>query len=87
MPTSDDLPPIRVGFTTSRKVGNAVARNRARRRLRAAADKILPAMAREGFDFVIIGRAATLKRTFDDLVKDLKTALKRLDACRKDISD
>ncbi len=82
-PVSGDQPSIRVGFTASRKVGNAVARNRVRRRLRAAADKVLPEMAREGFDFVIIGRAATLNRTFDDLVKDLKTALKRLDACRK----
>ncbi len=71
---------MRVGFTVSRKVGNAVARNRARRRLRAAVDRVMPTRARPGYDFVVIGRAGTLTRPFDSLVGDLTTALHGLDA-------
>lgn len=74
--------PIRVGFTASRKVGNAVARNRVRRRLRAVAETVLPRHARAGRDYVIIGRAATLRRPYDALVADMCAALKRLDAWR-----
>jgi len=73
-------PKVRVGFTVSRKVGNAVARNRARRRLRAAAERVMPLHAKVGHDFVLIGRAATLKRPFVALVADLETALRRLGA-------
>jgi len=75
-----DAAAIKVGFTVSRKVGNAVARNRAKRRLRAAADQILAGHASAGHEFVIIGRRGTLDRPFPALLKDLKTALKRLDA-------
>ncbi|MBC8158950.1 MAG: ribonuclease P protein component [Alphaproteobacteria bacterium] len=75
-----DGPLVRVGFTVSRKVGSAVARNRARRRLKAAANLVFPTHARAGCDLVVIGRAATLARPFDALIADLKTALKRLDA-------
>lgn len=71
---------MRVGFTVSRKVGNAVERNRARRRLRAAVAQVLGDNARSGYDFVVIGRAATLTRPFSALVSDLRIALKRLDA-------
>ena len=71
---------FRVGFTVSRKVGNAVRRNRARRRLRAAAERVMPVHARRGHDFVVIGRRATLKRPFPALVGDLETALRKLDA-------
>jgi len=77
---SGSVPPIRVGFTVSRKVGNAVARNRARRRLRAAVELVMPAHAKGGHDFVVIGRAETLRRPFTALVADLKAALERLDA-------
>ena len=77
-----DAPLIRVGFTVSRKVGGAVERNRARRRLRAAADAVLPEHAVDAHDFVLIGRAATLNRPFQALVDDLKTGLKRLHAYR-----
>lgn len=73
---------IRVGFTASRKVGNAVQRNRVRRRLRAAAEEILPVHAKPGRDYVIIGRVATLRRPFDALLGDLKNALKRVGAYR-----
>ena len=70
----------RVGFTVSRRVGNAVKRNRVRRRLREVAERVLPAHARDGLDFVIIGRTATLKRPFDALIGDLRVALRKLDA-------
>jgi ribonuclease P protein component len=66
---------VRVGFTVSRKVGQATERNRARRRLRAAAAEVLPRYARSGYDYVLIGRRATLDRAYDRLVDDLRTAL------------
>ena len=72
----------RDGFTTSRKVGNAVARNRARRRLREAARLMLPQLAAVGRDYVLIGRRATLLRPFPMLLADLRTALRRLRAER-----
>ena len=68
----------RVGFTVSRKVGNAVRRNRARRRLRAVVDQVMPLHARDGYDFVVIGRAGTIRRTFAGLLNDLETALKKM---------
>lgn len=76
------LPPIRVGFTVSRKVGGAVTRNRARRRLRAAADALMPAHAAPGHDYVVIGRAATVKRAFGALEGDIEAALRGLGAWR-----
>jgi ribonuclease P protein component len=66
---------LRVGFTASRKVGNAVARNRAKRRLRAAAAALLPLHGKAGHDYVLVARTATLTREFDDLLADLKGAL------------
>lgn len=79
-PASGGNPPVRVGYTTSKKVGNAVARNRARRRLRAAVAAVLAPHAKAGYDFVLIGRAATVDRPFAALVRDITTALKKLDA-------
>jgi ribonuclease P protein component len=73
----------RVGFTASRKVGIAVERNRARRRLRAACDRILPQHAALGHDYVVIARTETLNRPFPALVVDLETALRRLNAWRE----
>jgi len=73
---------IRLGFTVSKKVGNAVQRNRARRRLRAAAGEIFAQHAALNCDFVIIGRAATLKRSYDSLVKDIQASLQGLKAWR-----
>jgi ribonuclease P protein component len=69
---------IRIGFTVSRKVGQATERNRAKRRLRAAASEVLPRHARPGYDYVLIGRRATLERAYDQLVDDLRTALSRV---------
>ena len=77
-----DLGPPRVGFTASRKVGSAVARNRARRRLRAVADQVLQETAETGTDYVLIARAGTLTRSYGDLVADLETALKRVSEAR-----
>lgn len=69
---------VRVGFTVSRRVGNAVTRNRVRRRLKAVAAEVLPRGARDNHDYVIIGRAGSIDRAYDALRRDLETALKRL---------
>ncbi|MBM3620664.1 MAG: ribonuclease P protein component [Alphaproteobacteria bacterium] len=68
----------RVGFTASKKIGNAVARNRARRRLRALAREVLAPLAAPGFDFVLIGRQGTVDRDYAAMARDLKGALRRL---------
>ena len=67
---------VRVGYTCSKKVGNAVARNRAKRRLRAAARVVLSAAGRPGWDYVLVGRPSeTAARQFDALVADLGAAV------------
>jgi len=77
---------LRIGFTVSRKVGNAVGRNRAKRRLRAVCNEIMPEFASPGFDYVIIGRQATIKRPFDMLKQDLKNALNKTGTALGNIS-
>ena len=65
----------RLGLTASKKTGNAVRRNRARRRLRALARTELAGRARAGTDYVMIARHNTAERSWDDLVTDLHKAL------------
>ena len=79
---NNPLSSMRVGFTVTKKVGNATVRNRARRRLRAAADRLIPAHGRPGNDIVLIGRRTTVDRPFTALVDDLETALRRLKVWR-----
>ncbi|MCU0839316.1 MAG: ribonuclease P protein component [Rhodospirillales bacterium] len=69
---------VRVGVTVTRKVGNAVTRNRVRRRLRAVARAVLSTGAPAGFDYVLIGRPATVDRPFLALIADLEAALRGL---------
>jgi ribonuclease P protein component len=68
----------RFGFTASKALGNAVARNRARRRLKEAVRLIGPSHAKEGYDYVLIARSGTLQRHFTDLTKDLERALHKV---------
>ena len=70
--------PVRVGFTASRKVGRAVARNRARRRLKALAAALLPVHGAPATDYVLIARRETPTRRFASLGDDLRRALARL---------
>jgi ribonuclease P protein component len=69
---------LRVGFTASRRVGNAVVRNRAKRRLRAAAAWVLPLHGKAGMDYVLIARASTGERPYAALLADLEGALRQL---------
>jgi ribonuclease P protein component len=77
---ADEGPLIRVGFTVSRKVGNAVVRNRVRRRLREIARLVIPAHAQTDLDYVLVGRQAALGREFATMQAELLQALKRLRA-------
>jgi ribonuclease P protein component len=71
---------LRIGYTASRKVGSSVARNRARRRLRAAARETLPRIGCPAHDYVLIARTGTLTRAYPALLGDIATALERLAA-------
>ena len=77
-PTVQPGPSVRVGFTASRKVGNAVARNRAKRRLRAAAAAVLARQGVPGTDYVLIARSGTGARLYARLVADLEGALRQI---------
>jgi ribonuclease P protein component len=78
-PSEGDAAAVRIGFTASRKVGNAVVRNRAKRRLRAAAAEVLSRDGRPGTDYVLIARAGTGERRYVDLLGDLASALGQVD--------
>ena len=77
-PTPEPNDEARAGFTVTKKVGNAVVRNRARRRLREAARAVLPLYASAGHDYVLIAREATPVRPFAALIDDLKQALRKV---------
>lgn len=74
-PRDDGDPLIRVGFTATKKIGGAVVRNRAKRRLREAARLMIPQHGRPGCDYVLIARGGTTARPWPRLLDDVKSAL------------
>ena len=79
--TEGEATGIRVGYTCSKKVGNAVARNRAKRRLREIARMTLPKLGRNGWDYVLVGRNTTTGSIpFDDLLRDMRRAIAKVHA-------
>ncbi|WP_448501027.1 ribonuclease P protein component [Sphingomonas sp.] len=77
-PRDDADPAKRIGITVTKKVGNAVVRNRMKRRFRALAREILPEHGVAGADHVLIGRAGGIERPYADLVRELKKACTKL---------
>jgi ribonuclease P protein component len=74
----------RIGFTVTKKIGNAVTRNRLKRRLRALAQQVLAPVAVPDTDYVLIGRSGGLDRQWLDLIADLKRGLGKVTAPRQD---
>ena len=77
-PRGDDDPAMRIGFTVTKKIGNAVVRNRMKRRFRALARETLPEHGISGADHVLIGRAGGIERDYATLAAELKRALRKL---------
>ena len=80
---SNDLSDLRIGFTGSKKVGNAVSRNRVKRRLKAVAQNILLAKSPKYLDLVVIGRQNALKRSFSHLLADMEKALTQIQISKR----
>jgi len=78
----DSDPTIGVGFTATKKLGGAVVRNRAKRRMREAARQLIPVHGIAGADYVLIARQSCADRPWPRLLDDVKTALIRLAADR-----
>ena len=74
----DDDPAMRLGITVTKKIGNAVVRNRMKRRFRALARDILPEAGFAGADHILIGREGGIERPFDQLSSELNKALAKL---------
>jgi ribonuclease P protein component len=83
---TEDTSTIRVGYTASKKVGNAVRRNRAKRRLREVVRKSLWDRGVRGHDYVLIARSATVDMPFDQLIRDFNWCLKRLKSSNERVS-
>ena len=79
-PRDDADDTIRVGFTVTKKIGNAVVRNRMKRRFRALVRETFPDHAIPGADHVLIGRAGGIERDYASLASELKRAFKKLSA-------
>jgi ribonuclease P protein component len=77
-PRGDESPDMRVGITVSKKVGNAVIRNRMKRRFRALARAVLPESGVPGADHVLIGRMGGIERAYDTLAAELAKACAKL---------
>jgi ribonuclease P protein component len=72
----------RVGFTVTRQIGNAVERNRVRRRLRELVRLATPGSLHQGHDYVLIGRRGALSLPFGEMMRELDSALRRLHASK-----
>ena len=77
-PRGDEDSTVRVGFTVTKKIGNAVVRNRMKRRLRALVRETFPAHAIPGADHVLIGRSSGIERDYATLAGELKRALAKV---------
>jgi ribonuclease P protein component len=76
--TLPDEPHFLVGYTVSKRVGNAVARNRVKRRLRALVRLLIPTRAKSGMAYVFIGRKSAIDRPYEKLEADFKYAFHKL---------
>jgi ribonuclease P protein component len=75
----DETDDVHIGFTCSKKIGNAVARNRAKRRLREIARAVVPQAGQTGWDYVLVGRPdETANRDFQELLNDLRRAFSKI---------
>ena len=86
-PQATEKSGVRVGYTASRKVGNAVLRNRAKRRLREVAAAVLSRVGRPGTDYVLVARGETVTRPYAELLADLESAVRQLDRRQRQSRD